>query len=304
MESKYLRSFLTIADCQSFSKAESKLFISKQGLKKQIDVLEQELRVELFERTQKGLRLTPAGDLFYEYAKNTSQEEEKIICQLRELAQRSNSIVVLNHQNPRTWLEESYSQFAALYPGIQLKLEYILPSTPDDKALFLPEAIMERVLSGSVDVALHVIYKGDSIPPSLGYMKVIRQEAHCLMMPGHPLSSCEKISLEQLSGFHIAFTQRRSDSSFAMTLRDACPDHEVCPIYINNIPKIFSVCYNGGIWITKAYYANYLPPLVSIPLDFDCGSISGLLYRQNHTPAVDKFLAVVRDTCVNKAAVI
>lgn len=295
MDTKYLKSFLIAADSHSFSKAENKLFLSKQGLKRQIDVLEQDLNVKLFNRTQHGIFLTSIGKVFYDYAQSAVKAEEKMLAELSTLDQRKNSIIILNHPNQRTWLERVYSEFNIQYPNIRLILNYIIPSPSNGHKQNFTDEIIEKVTDGSADVALHVLYQGDVIPPNLSYLKVISQTAHCLMMPSHPLANEKKISLEQLSSYHIAFTQRRQDSAFANLLKEACPNHEICEVSLNNVPQIFSTCYNSGIWVTKAYYSGYLPPLVAVPLDLECNSFSGLLYRRKHFSSVDKFVKMAKD---------
>ena len=47
MNDRTLKSFLTVADCGSFSKAEEESYLSKQALIRQIDTLEAELRSNL-----------------------------------------------------------------------------------------------------------------------------------------------------------------------------------------------------------------------------------------------------------------
>ena len=54
MNDNQLRSFLTVAECGSFSKAEEGSFLSKQALIKQIDALEDELGFRLLSRGKRA----------------------------------------------------------------------------------------------------------------------------------------------------------------------------------------------------------------------------------------------------------
>ena len=58
-----MRYFLTLADELHFGRAAKRLYISQQGLSYQIASLEKDLRVQLFIRDAKGLRLTDAKNL-------------------------------------------------------------------------------------------------------------------------------------------------------------------------------------------------------------------------------------------------
>lgn len=58
-----LTTFLTVADCGSFTSASKRLFISATAVMKQMDVLEAHLDLRLLERTPHGVRLTAAGEM-------------------------------------------------------------------------------------------------------------------------------------------------------------------------------------------------------------------------------------------------
>ena len=59
----------TIAETGSFSKAAKKLFLTQPNLSASIRDLEEELGVQLFERSNTGAKLTDDGHDFLKYAK-------------------------------------------------------------------------------------------------------------------------------------------------------------------------------------------------------------------------------------------
>ncbi len=65
-----LKSFVAVAECQSFTKAARKLYLSTSVVTKQIQNLESELGVVLFTRTTRQLCLTQAGDIYLKEAIN------------------------------------------------------------------------------------------------------------------------------------------------------------------------------------------------------------------------------------------
>lgn len=68
MELRQLEYFRQIADTHSFNEAARHLNMSQPPLSYQIHQLEEELGVQLFERTSKGVILTNAGEVLYERA--------------------------------------------------------------------------------------------------------------------------------------------------------------------------------------------------------------------------------------------
>lgn len=78
MNEKDLKSFLTVYQENSISQAAKKLFITPQGLSKNIKNLEQELDVELFERTKNGIRATESAHLLNEKAQRILREYDEI----------------------------------------------------------------------------------------------------------------------------------------------------------------------------------------------------------------------------------
>ena len=65
MYNPQLETFLRVADAGSFSKAAESSYITPTAVIKQINLLEANLGVQLFERTHRGLKLTKAGFSLY-----------------------------------------------------------------------------------------------------------------------------------------------------------------------------------------------------------------------------------------------
>lgn len=70
MQIEALKYFVALHEAGSFYGAARKSFLSHQGLNKAISSLEAELGVKLVERGGRGVRLTTAGDVFLDYARD------------------------------------------------------------------------------------------------------------------------------------------------------------------------------------------------------------------------------------------
>ncbi len=68
MDLRQLKYFIAVAEERSFSRAAIRLFVSQPPITRQIKTLEENLGVQLFERTNLGVELTQAGEAFLENA--------------------------------------------------------------------------------------------------------------------------------------------------------------------------------------------------------------------------------------------
>ena len=71
-----LKYVITVAESNSMNEAAGKLFISQPSLSATIKELENEIGIELFRRTNRGITVTPEGKEFIGYAKQTVQQYE------------------------------------------------------------------------------------------------------------------------------------------------------------------------------------------------------------------------------------
>ena len=78
MQIQQLTYFVTVAEQGSINKAAEKLFVTQPNLSKAISNLENELKVRIFDRTNKGVALTDDGRKLYQYARTILNQMELI----------------------------------------------------------------------------------------------------------------------------------------------------------------------------------------------------------------------------------
>ena len=66
---EFFKIFLEVANSNSFLEASNKLYVSQPAISKSMSKLEEDLNVTLFYRANKGISLTPSGEILYNYLK-------------------------------------------------------------------------------------------------------------------------------------------------------------------------------------------------------------------------------------------
>lgn len=78
MRLNQLEYFIKVVECGSITKAAQELYLSQPSLTKAVSGLEAEYDLKQFDRTAKGLKLTPEGRDFLEYAKSVVESSQAL----------------------------------------------------------------------------------------------------------------------------------------------------------------------------------------------------------------------------------
>src|SRR5437879_12174090 len=88
VELRHLRYFVAVAEAENVLRASTqKLHVSQPAVSRQIRDLEEELGVQLFERTGKTVNLTDAGRLFLKEARAVLERTDEAVANVRDFAQ-------------------------------------------------------------------------------------------------------------------------------------------------------------------------------------------------------------------------
>lgn len=101
MNDSQVRTFLTVAACNNFSRAAELLYVSQPTVSKAIALLEKELGVKLFRRTaNRRIQLTEAGQIYYQLFLRHTQELEAAKAKVDSMVQAS---LVIRFAYPIGW---------------------------------------------------------------------------------------------------------------------------------------------------------------------------------------------------------
>ena len=128
-----LKIFHTVAEASSFTKASTILNLSQSAISRQIQSLESDLKIKLFERHARGLALTDSGKYLFKTAHEVISKLKDVESNLSEEKDKlSGKLVVTTVVSfGTTWLTPRIKEFMDLHPGMEIELIF------DDKELDL-----------------------------------------------------------------------------------------------------------------------------------------------------------------------
>ena len=128
-----LKIFYTVAEASSFTKAATILNLSQSAISRQIQSLEQDLKVQLFERHARGLVLTDNGEYLFKSAHEVISKLKDVESTLSGYKDKLNGklIVTTVVSFGTTWLTPRIKEFMDLHPEIEVELIF------DDRELDL-----------------------------------------------------------------------------------------------------------------------------------------------------------------------
>ena len=177
----------------NISEAAERLYTSQPGVSKQIKLLEEELGLELFNRSGKHLtQVTAAGHEVIRRADTILQE----VANIKRLAEehrddkRGKLDIATTHTQARYTLPDVVDQFRQQYPDVVLHLHQ-----------GTPRLISEMAVSGAVEFAVATealaLYSDLIMVPCYSWNR-------CIVVPEqHPLAQASKLSLELLGQYPI-----------------------------------------------------------------------------------------------------
>ena len=128
LNSKQLKLVMQLAKTRSFSQAAEKLGISQPALSKQIQNLEKELGLRLFQRDSIPLSLTPAGEQFVTYAQEVLYKEDQLLRTIERFRSGEAGRLDIGISPFRSLylMPRIIRKFQAKYPGVQVCLHELV----------------------------------------------------------------------------------------------------------------------------------------------------------------------------------
>lgn len=189
MELRHLRYFIAVADELSFTNAAKRLHISQPPLSNQIQALEAELGVKLFDRKTNPIQLTPAGQAFLEESRATLAQLEQAVNKTQRIHQGELGYLTVGFTSSISngVFPEILRTFRQRYPEVQLILQ-------EEPSAFLIQRLRDR----QTDIIFFYLYHEIAEANDLETMSLTKEPFVVVLPKNHPLTAQSKISLSDL----------------------------------------------------------------------------------------------------------
>ncbi|WP_052443172.1 LysR family transcriptional regulator [Streptacidiphilus neutrinimicus] len=281
---RQLRAFLVVAEELSFTQAARRLFLTQQAVSSQVRSLETVLRVQLFERTTRKVRLTPAGRLLRDQVDPALRALDRALGCFQEA--RS---IRIGH---------TPSAAHRLLPRTAGALERMNSRLNLQASECSEESLRAALLAGQLDVGVAL----EAGPAGHGLaVKLLGNEPWCAVVgTAHPLADHSRVSLTDLIPYEWLSWPRPSYPGYWNAIQRLTSPSSRRPVIRETwISLAYHHIVDGrSVTLQPASYAVCPPPkTVVIPLAGSSTATYSALWNPHHTPpGLDLLLEVLTES--------
>ena len=282
-----------IAQSGSMTKAADALFISRPALVQQVKAAEAKLGFTVFERSAKGVTLTPVGKVFLEKGASIFKEYEQLFQKCQGMIDKKPKTIIIGT------LPEIYSPLM-FDVCKKFKKEY-----PDADILFKHETVREyfpAFFAGDFDVTSDYMFNFAQRfveSPATESVPCKPCQLNICVPKSNPLAGLKMANFKNLQGNKLMIHARGLSKADDM-LRDYLEAHEPSI-------KLIDFSYYGHELFVKAeienailvcvrQYSFNLPNFSYISMDWNFPVERGIMYRKNCRPEVKDFIDLIKQS--------
>jgi DNA-binding transcriptional LysR family regulator len=270
LELRHLRYFVAVAEELHFGRAAARLHMAQPPLSRQIQQLEAEVGVPLFERTKRRVQLTSAGRVFLAEARATLAQAERAVEEARRAGRGEIGQLTVGFIGAASYsvLPRVLQAFRAAFPDVELVFHEM---TTDDQLRALREG---RLALGFV--------RPPVADPVLAAETILREPLLAALPEGHALARQDTVALGALAG-----------ERFVLFPRPLAPD-----LY----DQILQLCQSAGFQPAVAQEAVQMQTVVRlvaagtgvalVPASVQQLHQAGVAYRPLHDATAEVQMAV------------
>ncbi|AMN81110.1 LysR family transcriptional regulator [Pseudomonas reactans] len=249
---RHLWLFLAVAEEQNFGRAAKRLGMSQPPLSEQIQVLEQALKVQLFERSRRGAKLTPVGAAILPAVRKFAEQLERLELAVEEAVAGQSGMLTIGAISTAMFdvLPGLIDQLKQQYPHLTVSVREI------DSVEALP-----ALEAGDIDLAFARL-DGD-LGPAIQSLPVREDRLMVALPSDHPLAARSRISLSSLASEPLVMFSRKVSPVYFDNLIATCRASGFSPRVLHEVRSVASqiafVSCGQGIALVPASLKKLAP---------------------------------------------
>lgn len=187
MNLRHLEVFCTVVQCESFSGAAEKLFMTQPAVSMQVQAVERHFGVQLLERRSRRVVLTEAGNAVHRWACDVLNSEKETRKTVDEFVRAETGRIVLGTTMAlgSHVLPQIINHFKREHPGAEIVVR--LADRP---------SLSEELLAGTIDVSVHI---AGEVPSGLDAETVGSERMVLICAPSHRLAGRSDVTPAELA---------------------------------------------------------------------------------------------------------
>ncbi|MFK0115310.1 LysR substrate-binding domain-containing protein [Streptomyces sp. NPDC090994] len=232
-----LTSFVAVAEELHFTRAAERLNMTQPPLSRQIQLLENELRVQLLDRTNRTVRLTPAGRAFLVEARRILRQSEHATLAVRRVSSGEAGTIAVGFTAASAYsaLGGLLDTARAALPGVEILLQELVTRRQ-----------LEALSAGSLDLGL---IRPSATGTDLCSRTAVREALVAALPEGHPMAVPDgPMPIEDFAGQDFLMYSPIEARYFHELLISIFRAAQVRPVFTQYLTQVHSILalVNGG----------------------------------------------------------
>jgi DNA-binding transcriptional LysR family regulator len=292
MELRHLKCLAVLAEELHFTKAAERLGIAQPALTQQIQALERDLGVRLFQRTKRSVHLTEAGRLTLDEALRTLQQAERTRLIANQAGRGEKGLIEIGYVGSAAFsgvLARTISAYRKTNPNVELRL--------DELSI---QQLLSDLSSNRLDAAfLRLPVK--PWPAGLASAAILSEPIVVAVPAMHALAKKRAISIASLADEAFIAMRHMEGVGFHAQVEEICRRHQFVPRIMQRAQQfgaIASLVGAGlGVALVPASIRNLhlfnvtLRPLADVK---EATTLAIVFRKSEQAPAVLSFIQKVR----------
>lgn len=282
--------FLAVAEEEHFGRAAQRLHMSQPPLTAQIKVLENALRLQLFERSRQGTKLSPAGAAILPAVRQFAEQAARLERVVREVAAGQSGVL---HIGAIT------SAMLDTVPGLLQALRQSHPRlTVLVQEIDSVEAV-PRLQAGELDLAF--VRLDGEVGGGIATLPLTEDRLAVALPKDHALAALPRVRLRSLADEQLVMSARQISPVYFDMLTAVCREHGFAPRITHEVRSVTAqIAYVGcgqGVALVPASMRRLAPGNVVVrPLKERVMVVTAALAwnTERHHPLVDVAVAWLR----------